>query len=267
MLEFSNEFTCNKEVDLFLRNFCNNAIKNKLYDIIICFEGKMDIDETYYDEDMLEEYFPANWPGSSDDKLYIMKGLYALLNSNKEFVPTLIMEYIMAAIIEEEISRFDDLYAGNMDDFTEDLDVVRDGQDVECGLPFTENTYKKIKTAYYEYYLDGALENIKDERKKQDMIKNAEESAEYMVESVWHFSPEWFDFCFRDEDYTYLDEMTIGELRHSPLNAALRIVHPDPSYDEFYLPDDWENSKDFHYLNRPDNDNDDTLEKLLTELH
>ena len=245
MLRLSMGFTENAEVDEFLHHFVNHALEKRVHDVILCYETKADVNDILYHEEMLKYFCPPNWPdydGCDDGKIRVLKGLYSLLHSDEEFVPTLVMEYILSKIIEDGMTLFieDDDYAENLLSIYKDRDVLGDERDKECNVPFTDETYRKIKDAYYEYYLDEI----------SDDTEYALQMSEKMVNSLWHFSPEWYDFCFWDDDYAFLDMYSPGTLRYSNLNKWMRILSEDADEDAFFLPDDWENSKDFHFINK-----------------
>ena len=49
-----------------------------------------------------------------------------------------------------------------------------------------------------------------------------------------------------------LDDMEIGTLRHHYVNKMAAILPEDAKDDEYFLPKDWKNSKDFKFLNCED---------------
>ena len=260
MLRFPYGFTENEEVDRFLRGFVNNALKDSLREII--YDTEYCEKRGYGSGNLLDGFFPENWieiPDRKHIQLRIMKGLYSLLNSEREYVPILIMEYVLSRVIEMEIDFVYDDDGEVSSEYSICFDDD-DRRDKEVNVPFTEQTRNKIKNAYIDVYLECPLEKlsdyVEDEAERQGLKEEAEERAEEQVESLWHYSPEWFEFCFWDCDYELLNMMSPGEIRNSFVNIAARVMSDDASDEEFYLPDDWENSKDFHYL-KEDNEEDD----------
>lgn len=273
MLKFEQSFTLDKEVDSFLKGFINNALKRAVAGYIECWENKDD--EVYfplfvYDEELMPSVFPKSYPGSEEQMLDILKGLYSLLNSDKEFVPTLLMEYVLAHIIRACIDIYDDEQADieehgedDFEEYEEDMIAGMSKENREAFLqqkkewerenhtpdksvnyPFSNKTYMKIVKAYTELYMGET--DIEDEREARKACK---EDAEYMTDALWHFSEEWLDFCFWDDDYMMLDEFTVYDLRQSELNSATGALPKNPMDEAFFLPKNWKDSKDFHYLN------------------
>lgn len=112
MLKFESSFTDNAKADAFLRKFVNDALKRAVAGIIECCEEKDD--EVYfpfpliYDDDLLPSLFPETYPWTEQQMMNILKGLYALLNSDKEFVPTIVMEYVLDKILNLAIDLYYD---------------------------------------------------------------------------------------------------------------------------------------------------------------
>lgn len=248
------------EANIFIENFIHNAIKRFLSEIIHTFENKHyvfnGIHEIDYYPEMLYEYFPSNFRNYDvSHLLYIMKGLYSLLNSDNTWVPTLIMEYVMSCVIEKGINEYEwtietakeeyeEKYGIKCDDPVELLSKVywvpefrKENQDKILNIPFSKKTYNKLVKAFAE----NAYEYGYCDTKKQ-----AREYSKDIIDNVWHFSSEWLEWCFWDSDYTLLDMMTISQVRQIPFPD---IISQNPSDDSFYLPSDWENSKDFRFIN------------------
>ena len=272
MLKFEDSFTLDKKVDAFLREFVNNALKRAVAGFIECCENKDD--EVYfpkfvYDDDLPSCVFPKSYPGNEEQMLAVLKGLYSLLNSDKEFVPTLLMEYVLAHIIQacidiyyDEQSDIEEYGEDNFEEFEEELlagmsketreaflqqkkEWERDNHtpDKSVNFPFSNKTHMNIVKAYTDLYMEET--DIEDEREARKACK---EDAENMVDSLWHFSDEWLEFCFWDDDYMMLDTISEWKLRQSELNSATGALPQSPMDDAFFLPKDWKNSKDFHYL-------------------
>ena len=275
----------NDELNEFTTNFVVRAITDRLKAIIKCYEDKEDYDDLdiYYDPHMLELYFPKNFPeGNEEQMLYIMKGLYSLMISKHTWVPSLIMEYVLAHVIMEAAYDFDDSvndfliyneiklkdqeqsyqffrenylsekYCEDEFDLEYNQELLK-GQDKEINIPFSDELFKKLTDAYYQYY-----ENFDDEEFDDEWCKK---EAIFMVDNIWHYSFEWLEWCFWDNDYTLLDgfdneedksheDISVGELRMSFINKAFGIMSTDSSDDDFILPEDWEHSKDFRFCNQ-----------------
>ena len=245
------------ELDSFVYDFVTGAIKEKLFSIIKCYETKKDYeDELYHGEDMLDEYFPPSFPkDNKEEMLRIMKGLYCLINAKDAWTPTLLMEYVLAKIIKSGIGDFyswvelvTGVGLGNLNNYNNELlktythkvsssDLSR-FQNKKVNFPFTKEFSQKWKEAYIKY--------LEEEDGDDEDIGQA---AEDTLNELWHFSPYWLEWCFMDNDYTFLNEMSMGEIRHSFINSYIGIVSKNAKDESFYIPVNWETSKDFKFLN------------------
>lgn len=104
MLRFPHEFAKDPKANSIIKSFINGRIVAVTDEVLRAYdpEGYWSIDE--FDHSFIEavqKYFPANY-----DRIKIgMKflGFYALLTDEKEFIPDIVMEYVMYALIEERI--------------------------------------------------------------------------------------------------------------------------------------------------------------------
>lgn len=274
-------YSGDEKLNDFVHNFITEAIKDRLKDVIHSYESKKDINDVYYDEDMLKYYFPENFPSDNKEKmLETMKALYSLMMSKDACVPTLLMEYVLSKILEFCIEDYegyrdnvfneliecgiieDCIPAETSDEFIDDvfrehyfdyleicagydkqyIDRRKKSQDKEADLPFTDNTFNKLVKAYMTLY-------------EEECVFDEDDTEEYriryckgVVNNIWHFSREWLEWCFWDSDYMYLDDMEPGELRNSFVNKYIGILPEDSKEEEYFLPDDWEHSTDFRFI-------------------
>ena len=221
------------ELDSFLKNFINNAIKDKILEIIT-------LDEESHEPEGALCLFPVSFPEENvDEAVKTLKAIYSLIISDKEWVPTLLMEYVIASVIEAGIDDFNDLeeYRGDSEELSE-LWERHKGEDKYVNFPFSAKLQKKLFDAYLKTAKEhGDFDGEWDKEYAKDIVDN-----------LWHFSKFWYDWCFWDMDYALLDKMEIGELRHSPVNGMMGILSENANDDEYYLPEDWEKSKDFRFL-------------------
>lgn len=227
MLRFPGYYGFNDKAADCVENFMNDNIKSQLLMVIDCYENKKNNGFALYYPNMLEEFFPENFP--REYCLDIMKALYALLNASKSFVPTLIMEYVMSRIIEMGINNYEDYH------------IVISNMSPQYDYP------EGVEKSLYEYYKDMAYDIYDEDELTDGFIQSYVQSH---IDNLSHFSEEWLEACFWDWDFTLLNDMSMGEIRHSLINEACGVMSPEASDDAYYMPKDWRNSKDFHYLNK-----------------
>ncbi len=268
--------TGNNELDSFVSEFISNALKHSIKEFIHDCEGTSEFAKECGRsfEDYLKEFFPPNYPEKNEKKmLETLKALYSLIQSDNAYIPTLIMEYALARFITDGIEGFNELFLEpfvacckdedpeGFEDFEELLLVSSDekrmslietyrlnyfdftwgecesDRNIDINLPFSDEMFEKLLDAYTKCY-------------EEDFSpKDAREAALEVVDNIWHFSDKWFDWLFWDADYKILDYMTIGELRHSVVNKFAGVLNENSQSEEYVLPEDWENSKDFHFIN------------------
>lgn len=228
MLQFCEDYTFpnNLEAKNFLKKFINEALETKIYEYITDIEGgSLELDC----------FFPITTKEySTSQKLILFKGLYSLIHSDEEFIPSLIMEYILAKVLTKAIEEVDNM---------ETISYIPACQDKYYNTPFTDKTRKKLVKSYVDTF---------NELTDNEDPEWAKEEAERVVDSMWRFTDEWHLFCLWDLDYQFLDEKSPAELRHSVLNqiTGYRLMAPSCTDDMFFLPEDWEESKDFHFINQ-----------------
>lgn len=251
MLRIARAFTNDPEINEYVRNHINETLKTAVKGLIMCME-KQDDNMHYcfsYSEVSLDLFFPKKFPKNSyEQKITILKGLYSLLNSDEEFVPTLVMEYVLSKIIaycddyrtssisEADVSKAEVVF-GKL--AMKDMHVVPNSIFEQINYSFPKEMETRIQKAYEEFFREEDPEFAND----------AEEDAEYMTESLRCISGEWYEICFWDGDYQLLDEVSQWNLSQSKVNEVLGAMPKSMIDDAFYLPSDWEHSKDFHFLN------------------
>lgn len=152
--------------------------------------------------DFISLYFPSSYDKSKMANTFT--GLYALLEAEDEFVPELVMEYLMANLIMGKLEEYEDLGL-------EELIVE----------PMDEHAY-----------ILGKLHEIYDGNEDEFGV-----SAEEIMNQIENLQ-EYLEFCFWDSDYALLDEYTEEELRRSPLNEALGIGLKEDE-NKFIVPPEW----------------------------
>lgn len=241
--------TSDEKINDFLCSFIQKAISDKIIEYI-----------SYYDEgdtEAIECLFPITFPEDNiDEMLHIIKGLYSLIISDKHWVPSLIMEYVMAKIIIIEARKFyDDLlnFENNMDEYKKfelSDEENRKMQNQSIDIPFTEKLKAEYIDARVKYWKEDM--GINDDNLSEDDIKEISIEREYakeVIENCWHFSKSWLDWCFWDDDYLMMDDISVGEIKNSWINDAIGVIGKEKDAGDFILPDDWLHSKDFRFVN------------------
>ena len=205
----------------FYHNYVNERFKKELLYAIKTYEGLRSSHGKKRAENYIRALFPRYVPENYIDTqgIHDLKGLYSLLMSDKCYVPILTMEYSLARLL------------GNM--IEEDEGAPTDKEVI------TAEIKKKMIALNLDWYRSNVDKNY------------SRKEAEKYIENLVRASDEWFNFCFWDMDYELLDMATIrspGAIRNTNLNDLANILPDDASDEDFFLPDDWENSKDFHFL-------------------
>ena len=150
-------------------------------------------------------FLPENYPVSKANKVFF--GLYKLLKAKKEYVPDLVMEYVLNSVIESEIGEVDminDVMMDDLDDEDEDYSTV---------LPIPEPDRSYVKSCL-----------IKDYKSEYES-----EELEIVVEDVLGYYEDlrgYLDSCFWDTDFLLLDDYTEEQLLKSDANKSLGIMNP-----------------------------------------
>ena len=117
-------------------------------------------------------------------------------------------------------------------------------------IPFTDEFKSRyIDSRIKKWKEDEGIddENLTD--KDIEDINFARKCAEEDIENCWHFSEKWLDWCFWDDDYLMLNDMSLGEIKNSWINNAIGVIGKEKDAGDFILPDDWLHSKDFKFIN------------------
>lgn len=207
MLKLPRQHTKDKKANIIISKYLNGNILGMVRDKVIDYEGvqgrKAAEDDPAFQEE-ISYFFPEGYPKEKMGKVFL--GLQALLESEYEFVPELIMEYVMYQLIEERIQISDDLG-------TETLEPISDGRDYVIGVLKKE-------------YPDGNDE-------KEATISWQEKLAR--LEDLHYYD----DIYFWDMDYLLLDSFTESELKDNPASKFLGIDNLEERNKKFGLPPEW----------------------------
>lgn len=200
-----------KKANDIVERYIHQRIYGMVKDVIIEYEISGIDNIRTDDEDFIEYvsiYFSPHYPKCKMSETFL--GFYALLEAKDKFVPELVMEYIMASLIESFIAVADSL-----------------------GL----STVERIETDR-EYVLSKLMEEY------EDVLADLGESttgASAMAEArlnVIEDIREYKDICFWDTDYELLNTYTEEALRASVVNKELGIGLK-PRDNVFVIPKEW----------------------------
>ena len=170
----------------------------------------------------MDDLFPAWMPVSK--RLQTFCGLYSLLLSKEEFVPTIEMEYLLARLIRDASGSSEKIAILTKEEKkllrAAAVEAVRE-MEVECAD--TEEKAEAIAAMQDEEFCVAYREQI-------------EEKAQVCS----RFTDDLLEFCFWDVDYELLDEVTPdGFFRKSEPGLEFGIVLGDEGDDRFFYPEKW----------------------------
>lgn len=184
MLKFPGEFCGDKKADKIIKQYYNDRLTEMVRDMLLIYQpqGYEAIRENDMEfADYVNLLFPPNYPDNKMTAVYL--GLYSLLTAEDEFIPEIIMEYLLDAIIRTNLEMWRDVGVPTVQE-----------------VPNREYVLQKLKEEYEGEEITGeeVLSRIED-------LENYEE------------------YCFWDIDFAMLDQMSVEELKQSNMNKELGI--------------------------------------------
>jgi len=211
MLRLPDGLINDKKSNDIVEKYINKRIYSIVKDVIFeyAFNG---IDDIRMDDkgfiEFVSVYFPPHYPKCKMGETFF--GLYALLEAEDKFVPELVMEYIIASLIESFIA-------------------VADG----LGL----STVERIETDR-EYVLSKLMEESEDgQAELGEGMAGASAMAKARLNAIENIR-EYEDIYFWDTDYELLNTYTEEALRTSVLNTELGIGLKSKD-SVFVIPKEW----------------------------
>lgn len=110
MLKLPHKYTDDKKADALIAWYLNRNILELVRNEIVNYEtdrGKEAQEDDFDFCSVVREFFPENYPAAKMGKAFL--GLKALLESEYEFVPELVMEYVMYSLIKLRLETADRL--------------------------------------------------------------------------------------------------------------------------------------------------------------
>ena len=229
------------EATVILKKFVNNRLTRLMKEVIVNelsqimelesgyknlpsldrFEETVNMDELMANKEFALiikiKYLPSWFPIEETNKVFI--GLFNLLRAKNEYVPEIVMEYILYEVIYRRVNEIESLSdyilegldSGKIEESTF-LCLMHDQMNTAELLPEPERT-KVIK--HFEDILKHE-EDFNDEELLRseaiNMLNDYEDLKEYI------------DVCFWDTDFKFLDEMTEDDLAGSEANAYMGMI-------------------------------------------
>ncbi len=228
------------------------------------FEEMVNIAELMNDMDFAQNvsltYLPDNYPVDRANQEFF--GLYNLLKAENEYVPDIVKEYILFAIIYMEVEETDMInedMADGLYDGLDDLDEIDeleeskyleadDSEGLEgADIPFLDDLSEEefAEIPFFDNMNDDDMECTTVEQipePERSIVKDAirkqyegsvepeelEEHIDYAL-STYEDLREYEEYCFWDHDFMMLDEMSEEELISSDLNKVMGMADPKPS--------------------------------------
>ena len=182
--------------------------------------------------------FPRNMSVKRAGEVFVR--LYSLLKSDKKWVPTIEMEFFLAEVIKDGISDNEIMEEGRYEP-----DTIELSNELYWRIP--EHIQKDVikETVLMELQLTE-IETTEDE---EEFATNVAESVFEELNSYTSFTETMLDKCFVDCDYEFLSDDSGVESRDFVNRTMFEAVSPEAD-EEYFLPEDWRTSTEFHFINR-----------------
>ncbi len=184
------------------------------------FDDLVDMSKLMTDKDFAENvsllYLPDGFPVERANQEFF--GLYRLLKAKKEYVPELVMEYILYHVIYDEVGQTDiineDTEDGLYDELMDDpfFEGIED-EEYTTVMPIPEPDRGKVLNAIREQY-EG-----------QYAPEEMDDKVNYFI-NLYEDLREYDETCFEDTDFLLLDKMSQEEIIKSGLDEYMGIIVP-----------------------------------------
>ena len=201
------------------------------------FEEMVDIAQLMNDMDFAQNvsltYLPDNYPVDRANQEFF--GLYNLLKAENEYVPDLVKEYILFAIIYMEVEQTDMINEDMADGLYDGLDDLDEIDELEefANIPFFDDMDDEdMEYTTVEQIPEPERSIVKDAIRKDYEGSVEPEELEDLLDyalSTYEDLREYEENCFWDHDFMMLDEMTEEELINSDLNKVFGFADPKQS--------------------------------------
>lgn len=212
MLKMPQQHTDDEKANAIISSYLNQNILDMVQDEITEFE-EIERREASEDDpvfwDAVSSFFPEGYPEEKMGRVFL--GLRALLESEYEFIPELVMEYVMYRLITYRIEISDDLDLSTLEPIPGERDYV-------------------IRVLKEEY-----PETTAEETDDDDMGFISWQEKLEQLEDLHYYE----EVYFWDMDYLQLDFFTEEELANSPVATYLGIDNIENRSHKFILPPEW----------------------------
>lgn len=212
MLKLPHEYTDDKKADALIASYLNRNILELVRNEIVNYEtgrGKEAKEDDPGFCDAVRDFFPEHYPAAKMGKAFL--GLKALLESEYEFVPELVMEYVMYSLIQMRIEAADRL-------------GMRTQEPISCQRNYVVKALRRAYPDERECSDDG-----------EDLVRLSWQEQLERIEDLHYYE----DTYFWDFDFMLLDSHTEDELLDSPVSEYLGIENIGDGGGRFMLPPEW----------------------------
>ncbi len=175
------------------------------------------MDDSEFVEALNVLYLPPNFPIERTYKVFM--GLFNLLKAKDEYVPELVMEYILDKVINYRIESIEAYQKYISDGISNGAigytDIIRK----ESELIDTVKRIPKAERQIVKDYFMNTMVNGAD----CDECETQDECAESYID-LYENLKNYSETCFWDMDFALLDQMTEDEIANSPINDYMGII-------------------------------------------
>ena len=212
MLKLPHKYTNDKKADALIAWYLSRNILELVSNEIVNYEtgrGKEAKEDDFDFCSAVRDYFPKNSPAVKMGKDSLR--MKALLESEYEFVPELVMEYVMYSLIKVRIETADRL-------------GIRTQEPLSCQRDYVVEALRRSYPDEREYSDDG-----------EDLARLSWREELERVEDLHYYENTYF----WDFDFMLLDSLTEDELLASPVSGYLGIENIGDGGGNFMLPPEW----------------------------
>ncbi len=206
MLRFPRDFVDDPKADQIVKQYLHQRLVSLMQDVIqekVAMNGGTSGKNAEKEfEERLFPYFPDHFNPTLRPVVFF--GLYELLISEEEQVPTLIMEYVMNALLEIHADSYEAL---------QEAGLIKQ-------MPEREYVLEKLRDMYEGY-------EEEDMPSADQVLAGFEDPREYL------------EYYFWDVDFRMLDLYTEQDLAESELNKRFGIMDEGTYTRKFIIPADW----------------------------
>ncbi len=214
MLKLPHKYTDDKKADAIIAWYLSRNILELVKNEIVNYETGREKEAQEDDPDFcnaVRVFFPEHYPAVKMGKAFL--GLKALLKSEYEFVPELVMEYVMYYLIQMRLENADRL-------------GMRTQEPISCQRDYVLKALRRAYPDERECSDDG-----------EDIVRLSWREELERIEDLHYYENTYF----WDFDFMLLDSHTEDELLDSLVSEYLGIENIGDGGGKFMLPPEWLN--------------------------